>query len=158
MKRFSSTSRAIAAIFCLLVCNGFNAFSQTAMQLNSNEEDKALVILAVSELNQAMVDKDQATLELLTMDELSYGHSSGKIENKEAFIHEVVNGDFDFISTATENQTVFFSGEDTAVVRHIFGIEAVNKGENVNIRIGNMLVFIKQQKEWKLLARQAYKL
>lgn len=158
MIRYALTSQTVTAIAGLLFFNGFNAFSQTAMQLNSNEDDKALVILAVSELNQAMVDRDQATLELLTMAELSYGHSSGKIENREAFIHEVVNGDFDFISTATENQTVHFSGEDTAVVRHIFGIEAINKGENVNIRIGNMLIFKKQQNEWKLLARQAYKL
>lgn len=158
MIRYASTSRTVTAIAGLLLFNGFNAFSQTAMQLNSNEDDKALVILAVSELNQAMVDRDQETLELLTMDELSYGHSSGKIENKEAFIHEVVNGDFDFISSATENQTVLFSGEDTAVVRHIFKIEALNMGENVSIRIGNMLVFKKQHNQWKLLARQAYKL
>jgi len=158
MIQASSTFQIITALAGLLFFNCYNAFSQSVLKINSNEDDKAHLILAVSKLNQAMVDRDQATLKLLTMDELSYGHSSGKIENKEAFIHEVVNGDFVFISTATENQTILFSGEDTAVVRHIFSIDAINKGENVSIRIGNMLVFKKQQNQWKLLARQGYKL
>ena len=62
------------------------------------------------------------------MEELTYGHSSGNLEDKKAFVEADVHGDFDFTSTATENQTVFFSGDDTAVVRHIFLIEALSKG------------------------------
>jgi hypothetical protein len=158
MNRQFSTSRLVSAIIVLLFFHGLGAFSQTTPELNSAPDDTAVVISVVSAFNQAMVDRDKATLESLTMDELSYGHSSGKIENKEAFINEIVNGDFDFISTDTEDQTVLFSGAETALVRHIFLIEALNKGEEVSIRIGNMMVFKKQQNQWKLLARQAYKL
>ena len=142
----------------LLTFNGFYAYAQSSAEVDSNKDEEALVLLAVSELNQAMVNRDRATLELRTLEELSYGHSGGKIEDKQAFINGIIYGDFDFVSTATENQTVFFSGKNTAVVRHIFVIEAINKGEKVNLRIGNMMVFKKQQNQWRLLARQAYKL
>ena len=158
MNRQFSTFRLVRTIIVLLFFNGFGAFSQTAPELNSAKDDTEVVISVVSAFNQAMIDRDKATLESLTMDELSYGHSSGKIENKEAFINEIINGDFDFISTDTENQMVFLSDESTAVVRHIFLIEALNKGEEVSIRIGNMMIFKKDQNQWKLLARQAYKL
>lgn len=122
------------------------------------QDDKALVEAVVEELNQAMVDRDAASLQKLTMEELSYGHSSGKIEKKQEFIAAVVYGDFDFISTKTQSQTLFFSGKETAVVRHIFEIEALSNGKPVEIRIGNMMVFRKHKNLWKLLARQAYKL
>jgi hypothetical protein len=105
-----------------------------------------------------MVNRDETALKNLTTEALTYGHSSGNIENKQAFVDAVVHGDFNFISTDTENQTVYFSGDDTAVVRHIFLIEAINKGNPVSIRLGNMMVFKKQKNQWRLLARQAYKL
>ena len=158
MKKHFSTSRLLKGITFLFFINCYSLFSQTVLEANSNKDEQERVLLAVSELNQAMVNRDKETLSLRTMEELSYGHSSGKIENKKAFIDEIISGDFDFISTDTENQSVFFSGENTAVVRHIFIIEALNKGEKVQIRIGNMMVLKKQQNQWRLLARQAYKL
>jgi hypothetical protein len=158
MKTSFLTTRIFIAPLFLVMFHCYGAFAQTAAEADAPKDEKAAVLMAVSQLNQAMVDREKATLELITMEELSYGHSGGKIETKKAFIDDIVQGDFDFIATDTENQTVFFSGDDTAVVRHIFLIEAVNKGERVNIRIGNMMVFKKHQSQWKLLARQAYKL
>ena len=158
MKKHFSTSRLLKGITFLFFINCYSLFSQTVLEENSNKGEQERLLLAVSELNQAMVNRDKETLSLRTMEELSYGHSNGKIENKKAFIDEIISGDFDFISTDTENQSVFFSGENIAVVRHIFIIEALNKGEKVHIRIGNMMVLKKLQNQWRLLARQAYKL
>jgi hypothetical protein len=144
--------------FFLLFFCVVTVFAQNTKKFEGTKTAREQVVSVVYQLNQAMVDRDEETLRNLTMEELTYGHSSGTLENKKAFIDAVVHGDFDFTSTATENQTVFFSGNDTAVVRHIFLIEAISKGQPVQIRIGNMMVFKKQKKQWKLLARQAYKL
>ena len=158
MKKLFSPPQILLVFIFQLYFYSPAVYSQTLTEVNSYEDDTKHVFLAVSDFNQAMVNRDKAILDLLSMEELSYGHSSGKIENKKTFIDEIIYGDFDFISTNTENQTINFSGESTAVVRHILLIEAINKGEKVSIRIGNMMVFKKQDKLWKLLARQAYKL
>ncbi|WP_162051783.1 nuclear transport factor 2 family protein [Pontibacter pamirensis] len=118
---------------------------------------EAAVAVAVEKFNQAMVSADRGQLEELTAEQLSYGHSSGKVQDKTVFVDDVVNGPFDFLTINAEDQTITLAGE-TAIVRQIFTSEATNNGAPTNIRIGNMLVWQKQNREWKLLARQAFKL
>ena len=48
--------------------------------------DAAAVADAVANLTKAMLAADRAGLTALTADQLSYGHSSGKLEDKAAFI------------------------------------------------------------------------
>ena len=124
---------------------------------NAQSKDEKDVASAVQKFNKAMVDADKKALENITAEKLSYGHSSGKVENKTEFVDAVVNGPFDFLTLDGEDQTINVAGE-TAVVRHVFVSKAKNAGTPVDVRIGNVLVWQKQNGEWKLLARQAYKL
>ena len=125
---------------------------------NSSMSNKELIEVFVSDLNLAMVDRNKEGLELMTMKELSYGHSSGKIENKENFINEIVNGQFDFISINTENQSILFSGENIAIVRNNLVIDATDNDKRVSVQVGNIMILTRQQRQWKLLARQAFKI
>jgi len=119
---------------------------------------KADVEKTVLAFNDAMVNAQKEVLENLCADELTYGHSSGSIQNKEEFIDDLINGPFDFSSLIGEDQTINISG-DTAVVRHIFVAEGTRDGKPADVRIGNMQVYQRQEDgSWKLLARQAYKL
>jgi ketosteroid isomerase-like protein len=127
------------------------------MELSSsaNEKDLAAVVL---EFNKALINRDKAVLEQLCSDQLSYGHSSGLIQNKAQFIEDLLQGPFRFLSIATPEQTILLDG-DTAVVRHILTADATRDGQPVDLKIGNVLVFRKEKEsQWKLLARQAYKL
>ncbi|MCX6293318.1 MAG: hypothetical protein NT127_03340, partial [Sphingobacteriales bacterium] len=47
------------------------------------------------ELSKAMVNADSMLLDELTDNQLSYGHSSGAIENKKKFIHKLTSGSSD---------------------------------------------------------------
>ena len=123
---------------------------------NLGSDQKQLETMVV-ELYQAMIAKDRNTLEKLTAETLSYGHSSGTLENKAAYIEAILNGPFEFLSIDPANQTISVSG-DTAIVRHIFNAKGKNNGENVDVHIGVILVFQKHTRVWKLIARQAYKL
>lgn len=127
----------------------------TGCQSNQSQNDQ--VAATVDALYAAMVSPNQKQLDDLTAKDLTYGHSSGLLENKNQYIEAVVNGPFDFISIDPTNQTITITG-DTAVVRHLFIAEAVNSGEPVAIKIGVLMVFQNQNSGWKLLARQAYKL
>ena len=115
------------------------------------------VAAAVDSLNNAIVNPDRSVLENLTSEELTYGHSGGLVQNKEEFVQDLINGNFNFSSVNGEDQEIFISGE-TAIVRQIFVAEATNMDEPVDIRIGNILVYQKQDDQWKLLARQAFRL
>ncbi len=120
-----------------------------------NEDEVASI---VTELYDAMIDRNKELLENLCSNQLTYGHSSGRIENKKQFIDDVTLGTFDYLSISPENQTIYLSG-NTAVVRHIFVVEALDDGKPIALSLGCIQIYQKQTgAEWKLLSRQAYKL
>ncbi|WP_338663968.1 nuclear transport factor 2 family protein [Pararoseomonas sp. SCSIO 73927] len=116
--------------------------------------DAAGVAEAVEALRQAMLSADRARLEAVAAEGLSYGHSSGRVENKEQFVAAIVEGRSVFRSIALTEQTVATSG-DVALVRHILSAETADGGRPGTVRIGVLLVFQRQAGGWKLLARQA---
>lgn len=132
-------------------------FLVLSIAASAQSKDERDVAAAVERLKQAMVSADKNQLEKLTAGELSYGHSSGKLEDKAAFVEDVVSGPVDFLAINAEDQTIRLAG-NTAIVRHVFSSEATNNGAPTNIRIGVMMVWQKQQGQWKLLARQGFKL
>jgi len=133
------------------------AETSAAPETVSPETAQAEVAAAVERFNRAMVSADRAELEAIAAPELSYGHSSGKVQDKAAFVEDVAAGPFDFLTAEVSGQTISLAGE-TALVRHVWSARATNAGKPTDIRIGNLLVFQRQQGQWKLLARQAFKL
>jgi hypothetical protein len=113
---------------------------------------------AVDALNKAMVDVDRPRLEALTADGLSYGHSAGRIETKQQFVDYLVSRASAFRSINVSDQTISIVGND-AIVRHILTGETVNPaGQMTPVRIGVLQVWQKQTSDWRLLARQAFRL
>jgi ketosteroid isomerase-like protein len=136
------------ALFCLTMITVTSAQSA----------DEKAVATAVESLRKAMIDADKTTLESLTADQLSYGHSSGAIEDKAAFVEAIVSGKSNFNSIELSEQTIRFAGND-AIVRHKFKAELLGKdGALNNVNIGILQVWQKQKGKWKLIARQAVKL
>src|SRR5688572_5520683 len=126
-----------------------NSFSQT--------KDEKMVTDAVEVLRQAMIDADKKTLEDLAAPELSYGHSSGLVEDRAAFVENLVSGKSDFVTIALSEQTVKIVG-NTAIVRHKFAADTNNGGTPGKINLTVLLVWQKQKSQWKLLARQTARL
>ena len=130
------------------------AIVNTAM---AQSKDETEVTNAVESLRKALVDPDKATLQKLTAEELSYGYSSGKIEDQAAFIEALTSGKSDFVTLDLTNQTVKVSG-NTAIVRHNLSATTSDNGTPGTVKLHVMLVWQKQKGQWKLLARQATKL
>lgn len=139
---------------CFLVfataCNSTNLAAQ-------NNDEIAKIENTVTQLYKAMVEKNMNILEDLTSEKLSYGHSSGTIENKSEYVDGVLNGAFQFTSITPIDQTISISN-NVGVVRHIFKGEGTNNGTPAKVNIGCLLIFQKDKDTWKLLARQAFKL
>jgi len=121
----------------------------------SKEENKVAAV--VDAFNKALVNGDSNTLRKLTADDLSYGHSSGKLEDKQTFVNNAVNGLVKFLSITATDQTIKLA-KHTAIVRHLFTAKATNNGTpTADIKIGVLQVWQKRNGGWKLLARQAFK-
>lgn len=138
--------------YWLLPCFVFMAVISVAQT-----KDEQQLSAAADTLIQAIIRADKPVLESLVADDLSYGHSSGKVESKTQFVDAVVNGSFDYLSGSTSAQTISITNK-TGIVRHVFTFQYNNKGETGEMKIGVLLVWQKQKGKWKLLARQAFKL
>ena len=127
--------------------------------LNVSAQDKKVkeVEETVATLRQAILDGDSAKLDQVTDSGLTYGHSLGKLENKQQFIHALASGASDFKTLDLSDQTIVVRGK-TAVVRHKLTAD-IKEGDKFNsVKLAVMMVFVKEDKHWKLLGRQAIRL
>lgn len=122
----------------------------------AQSKEEAAVSAAVENLRKAMIDGDKAGLQNITADQLSYGHSSGRVEDKATFVDNIVTGKSDFVTIDLTNQTIAVAG-DAAIVRHTLSATTNDSGNPGNVKLNILLVFQKQKGQWKLLARQAVK-
>ena len=130
----------------------------TGMQtIYAQSGDEAAVAQAVESLRKAAMAKDRGQFEALMSEQLSYGHSAGRIETKKQFI-----------DVATASKTVYKSMTQTeqnnkvvgnnAIVRNILTIEGEREGKPYTTKIGVLMVLQKEQGVWRLLARQAFRI
>ncbi|HEU4379832.1 MAG TPA: nuclear transport factor 2 family protein [Hyphomicrobiaceae bacterium] len=119
--------------------------------------NEAAVTAAVEALTKAMLQADRAALERLVADQLSYGHSSGLVETKAQFVDVIANRKTVYKSITLSEPSTVMAG-DNAVVRHIFSNTTETAGKTASISVGILQVWQKQAGNWKLLARQAFRL
>ena len=131
----------------LLASRGAQAVS--ADETAANEASEAL--------RKAMLAADKAQLEALVADQLSYGHSSGKLETKAEFVNVIASKKTIYKSITLSDASAAVVGNN-AILRHIFSAETEADGKAGSARVGVLQVWQKQDGRWKLLARQAFRL
>ena len=135
----------------------FLIFLISQIMVNAQNPADKKVASAVEKLRLAMISGERTALENIAATGLSYGHSSGKLEDKTAFVESIASGKSDFVEIEFKNQSISVS-EKTAIVRHELHAKTNDGGKPGEVHLGILLVWQKQGKEWKLLARQAFKL
>ena len=122
----------------------------------ADTSDEAAVKAEVEAFRKATLAADKTQLEQLTAAQLSYGHSSGKVQNQSAFIDGVLNRKAVIKSLTFPDITVAVAG-DAAIVRHVYASVSESAGKTNDIRLDVLCVWQKQGRNWKLLARQGFK-
>jgi len=141
-------------IAMLLACQPQN----TEVESGNPEKKRQQVRETIDKLNAALVVRDKATMEMICSDGLSYGHSNGILQNKEAFIDDVLNGPFQFLRADIENQEIELF-EDMAIVKYIFVAQGIREGDTVDLRLGTSSLFkFYRDGQCELVLRQGYKL
>jgi hypothetical protein len=116
--------------------------------------DETAVAQAVETLRKAVLGQEKTQLEALCADQLSYGHSDGRVENKAKFIDGVMTRKAILKSLTLSDHTIAIVGID-AIARHTWASESETDGKLTNTKIGVLQVWQKQDGAWKLLARQS---
>jgi uncharacterized protein DUF4440 len=140
---------------------GAFAFGASGLLLSglagADAADEAAVTQSVETLRKGLLEADKTKLEQVASAQISYGHSSGRVETKEQFINAVMTRKQVVKSLAFPELKVAVVG-NAAIVRHIYLGESELEGKKTTTKIGVLQVWQKQDGAWKLLARQGYKL
>ncbi len=112
--------------------------------------------LSLKSLTRAMINSDSITLSYLSADELTYGHSNGLLENRDAFIKSYISKRLDVVTWDVKNVDVTVKG-DVAWIRHTVTGETISEGKSNPVNLKVLLIWTKVNSVWKLLARQAVK-
>ena len=95
-------------------------------------------------------------MEALCAEQLSYGHSDGRVQNKAEFIEGVMTRKAILKSVTLSDHTITVTGTD-AIARHTWASESETDGKPTSTKIGVLQVWQKQGGNWKLLARQGFR-
>jgi ketosteroid isomerase-like protein len=119
--------------------------------------DDAALNDAVEGMRKAILAADKAKLAELAADNLSYGHSDARVQNKAEFIDGVVTRKQTVKSLDFPELKLMVTG-DAAVARHLYVSQSELDGKTTDIKIGAIEFWQKQGGNWKLLGRQGFKL
>lgn len=147
---FKQLVLATAAAVAIVVLTGCASSTPAASSAASEQS----VAAAAERLRVAMIDPTPAALAQLVADDLSYGHSGGRVDTKDSFIGDLVAGKSDFVTIAITDQTIKIVG-NTAIVRHTLTADTNDSGKPGKVQIKILGVWQQQGSQWKLLARQA---
>ena len=135
---------------------GVLALAVASLPAHAESADEAAVRKAIDDLTKAMMAADKAKLESLVADQLSYGHSSGRVETKAEFVGVIAGKKTIYKSITLTDPTVSVVGNN-AIARHTFAAEVEAGGQASSPKIGVLQVWVKDGGGWKLLARQAFR-
>ena len=141
--------RSLIAV-ALILSAGF-VFGQSKQEIE---------ILANSRLLQKTVfgTKDSATLDGLLASTLTYGHSSGKVQNRQEAVAGIIHNKSVYTDTSVKAYNVLINGNVATVRYEMRETETNGEGKISPLKLGVMLVWVQEKGKWKLFGRQAVRL
>lgn len=131
-----------------LILLAFLSFAQTKDEQKVMDNVKLLY-------NTIFGTKDSLTLEKYAAKEVTYGHSHGNVQDRKTYINSVSHNKSVYTDMAANNITVIING-NTAVSRYLLtGTETNKDGKVTQLKLNILQVWVKEKKEWKMMARQA---
>lgn len=112
---------------------------------------------ATRALNEALLKKDAAALQLLLHDNLGYGHSNGWIQTKQDVMADFVSGKIEY-KKIEAGEEYFTIKKHAIAVRSITKVEGVVNGTAFSMSLQVLQVWKRIKKQWVLIARQSVKL
>jgi ketosteroid isomerase-like protein len=107
---------------------------------------------------QAMIKKDKAAFDKVLHPDLTYGHSSGNIQNKAEAIKQVVEGHSQYTAiTFGPDTKIRVQGKTALVTGKVDYLEKNSAGKESPVNLVVLTVWVKSPAGWQMIARQATK-
>jgi len=119
---------------------------------NAQTEEEKLTT-ALKEFHQALVNKNTASINQQTDKALSYGHSNGWVETKTDVIKDLETGYIVYHSYKEDSLKITIN-ESVANARFVADVRATLNGNDTNVHLKVLEVWVKKGKRWILFARQ----
>jgi len=126
------------------------AFSSVFADAQTEEEK---LTTALKEFHQALVNKNTASINQQTDKALSYGHSNGWVETKADMIKDLETGYIVYHSFKEDSLTITIN-DSIANARFVADVRATMNGNDTNVHLKVLEVWVKKGKRWILFARQ----
>ena len=133
-------------ILSLLICP--SVFAQSSSEVDIEK--------LMNSLSQAIISADQKALDNLTTNDLIYGHSDDRLQNKTEFIDSLVNKKSVMTKIDLSNQKITIVG-DLAFVSNHMSADVAPGGKPGHVELNIFYVWKKSGDSWKLIARKAFK-
>ncbi len=138
---------SLIVIFLLLLSQ--NVFAQ-------QKKDSTGLYQAVLNLNKALVQRDEQTLNKVLSNKLTYGHSNGWIEHKKELIEDLFNGKLTYTNIQL-TQTNIAIDENVGAVRSKGVFEVIMGNQQLRFKLSVLQVWIWKKGKWVLMSRQSVK-
>ncbi len=102
----------------------------------------------------ALINGDAKTLEAVLADDLSYGHSDGRVQTKRELLAVLATGSVTYRSYDGPAPVVRIQ-ENTAWLSGVAELDAVAGGAAVKLRLRYLAVYAKDSDGWRLRAYQS---
>jgi hypothetical protein len=112
-------------------------------------DERQAVLDAQDRRWKATVDADVDTLGRMTTDDMTYTHSSAKVDTKASFLDSLKSGRADYQSIVPEERGVRLYG-DAAVVAGIAHVLVKAEGNDIDVRLRFTELYVKQDGQWHM--------
>lgn len=152
LKTIKLIMQKIIFIF-LLLCT----FSIAINAQGNEQQTKMKIMMKMMNLKNALLSKDSIALTSLLANDVTYGHTNGLIQTKQQIIRSVMSGDQDYKKIDPINMDIRVF-DNTAIVTMSSIVNMNYQNKPLDFKMYVTLVWINDQGEWKLEARQSVKI
>lgn len=112
----------------------------------------------MSNLDNALLNKDEVVLNQVLHKDLSYGHSNGWVQTKADVIWDLQSGKLVYNKIENSSVIIVAINDQWATVRTNTNAEGSISGTAFQLKLHVLQVWIKTRSGWQLMARQSTKL
>jgi hypothetical protein len=128
----------------------------TAVKTTMSADEKAVADTERQRFS-AQVSKDYAVLDQVLANDLIYTHSNGNSDSKQSYIQSIRDGKSKYDAIDVEELNVRVYGK-TAVINGVCMVKAMNNGETINTHLRYTDVYVRNGKQWQMVAWQSLRM
>ncbi|MEW6211722.1 MAG: nuclear transport factor 2 family protein [Acidobacteriota bacterium] len=145
--------RIIVIAMLMIAASSITTGQTSGKRASQNGDAEQAIRQLVSELVNAQLKGDTATLDRIWADDFTFTNSSGEVQTKAQRLTEIKSGELKFVSMSIDDVQVRVYG-DAAVVTSRGTVKGQRRGQDLTGQSRGTSVYVKKQGRWQVVAQQ----